>query len=64
MPTKPQGLSRHPLRGGKQLVRGSALRKRTVRKLCACALLISLLSQRPLGHGTAEIGPMLASERG
>lgn len=64
MPNNPQVLSRHPLRGGKQLVRGSAPRKRTVRKLCACALLMSRLNQRPLGHGTAEVSPMRASERG
>ena len=64
MLTKPQTLSRHPFRRGKQLVRARAYRTPTVRKLCACALLMSLLNQRPLGHGTAEVAPIRASDRG
>ena len=62
MTTKLQTLPRHPLRGGKPLVRASAARKRTVRKLWACALLMSLLSDNRHSHVTAEIAAMRASE--
>ena len=57
MSSNPQTLSRQPLRAGKQLVRASASRKRTVRNLCACASVLSLLN-RPFGRVTGEIAPM------